>query len=180
MSLADQLQADLKDAMRSKDTLRLNTIRSLRAALQHETTAKRERELDAAIQRLAKERRVAVSTIRVEDLPELPPAEPLTETEMQQVVSREVKKRQDSVETYRQVGRAEAAAQEEAEIAVLQGYLPQQLSADELRPLVQQIIEEVGATSKADLRKVMPVVMARYRDRADGRTLNQLVQELLP
>lgn len=117
----------------------------------------------------------------LEDIPsaDLPTQEPLGEDEIVQIIGREVKKRQDLVEAYQKGGRAEMAASEQAEIAILQSYLPAQLSADELRPLVQAIITEVGATSKADLKKVMPLVMGRLRNKADGRTLNQVVGELL-
>lgn len=177
MGLNEQLQDDLKEAMRSKEEPRLTTIRSLRASLKNDEMTKRARERSAVLERLARERGVSTDQIPTSDLPE---GEPLTEAEMQQVVSREIKKRQDAADAYRKVGREDAAASEEAEIAVLRAYMPKQLSADELRPLVQQVIAEVGATSKADMKKVMPVVMGRYKDRADGRTLNQLVQELLP
>lgn len=176
MDLLEQLQNDLKDAMRSKEEPRLTTIRSLRSALQNEEMSKRAGERSAALQRLARERGVQPDAIPAADLPA---GEPLTEAERLQVVSREIKKRQDAAESYRKVGRAEAAADEEAEIAVLRQYMPAQLSADELRPLVQGVIDELGASGKADLKRVMPVVMSRYKDRADGRTLNQLVQELL-
>lgn len=179
MGLAEQLQQDLKDAMRAKQEPRLTTIRSLRAAIKSEADAKRSRELDAAIKRYAQEQGIAMGEVKIEDLPPLPETEPLSEAEIQLLIGREVKKRQDAVEAYRKADREEAAAAEEAEMAVLRGYLPQQLSADELRPLVQAVIQEVGATSKADLKKVMPVVMSRYKERADGRMLNQLVQELL-
>ena len=165
--------------MRAKDEPRLTTIRSLRAAIKSEADAKRSRELDAALKRYAQEQGVPLSQARIDDLPALPEVEPLSEAEMQQIIGREVKKRQDAVEAYQKAARADAAAAEEAEIAVLRTYLPQQLSAEELRPLIQNVIQEVGATSKADLKKVMPAVMSRYKDRADGRTLNQLVQELL-
>lgn len=173
MALDQQLQNDMKTAMRAKDTLRLNTVRLMRAALQAETTTKRQRQLDA----LVTQRKTKLEEI---DPADIPPAEPLNEDEMLKVLAREVKKRHDSVEMYLKGGRDELAAQEQAEIAVLQGYLPQQLSADDLRPMIASIIAEVGATSKADLRKVMPVVMSRLRDKADGRTLNQVVGELLP
>ncbi len=176
MGLIEQLQQDLKDAMRAKEEVRLMTIRSLRAAIKNEEVAKRSRERNAVLERLAKERGVKAEEIAASELPE---GEPLTEAEIQQVISREVKKRQDAIEAYRKVGREDAAAAEEAEMTVLKAYLPQQMSAEELRPLIQAVIQEVGASSKADLKKVMPVVMSRYKDRADGRTLNQLVQELL-
>jgi uncharacterized protein YqeY len=173
MTLMDQLQADLKTALRAREEPRLTTIRSLIAAIKNEAVTRRG---DAA-KRIAKERGVTLENLPPDALPS---DTSLSDAEIVQVINREVKKRQDTVEAYRAVNRADAAANEEAEIEVLRQYLPQQLSADELRPLVQQVIDEVGATSKADLKKVMPVVMSRYRDRADGRTLNQLVQELLP
>ncbi|MBA3942972.1 MAG: GatB/YqeY domain-containing protein [Herpetosiphonaceae bacterium] len=172
MALDEQLQNDMKAAMRSKDTLRLDTIRLLRSNLQAERGAKRQRALDA----LVAQRRVALDAIPAN---ELPPEEPLTEAEMQQVLAREAKKRQDSVEIYTRGGRQDLADQEQAELAILQSYLPARLSVDEVRPMVQAIITEVGATSKADMKKVMPVVMSRLRDKADGRMLNQLVGELL-
>jgi uncharacterized protein YqeY len=173
MTLMDQLQADLKTALRAREEPRLTTIRSLLAAVKNEAVTQR----GAAVERIAKER-----GIKLEDLADadLPPAAQLSDADIHQVINREVKKRQDAIETYRKANRAEAAAAEEAEAEILRQYLPKQLSADELRPLVQQTIAEVGAISKADMKKVMPVVMSRYRDRADGRTLNQLVQELLP
>ncbi len=172
MALDEQLQNDMKAAMRSKDTLRLNTIRLLRSTLQAERGAKRQRALDAFVT----QRGVSLDGIPAN---ELPPAEPLTEAEMQQVLAREAKKRQDSVEIYTKGGRQDLADQEQAELAVLQSYLPARLGVDEVRPMVQAIITEVGATSKADMKKVMPVVMSRLRDKADGRMLNQLVGELL-
>jgi hypothetical protein len=173
MTLMDQLQADLKAALRAREEPRLTTIRSVIAAVKNEAVTQR----GAAAKRIAKERGVTLEDLAADDLPS---DTVLDDAIIMDVINREVKKRQDSVDTYRQVNRADAAAAEEAEIAVLRQYLPTQLSAEDLRPLVQQVIDEVGATSKADLKKVMPVVMSRYRDRADGRTLNQLVQELLP
>ena len=173
MPLMDQLQTDLKAALRAREEPRLTTIRSLIAAVKNEAVTQR----GAAAKRIAQERGVALEDLASDDMPS---HAALSDADIMQVINREVKKRQDSVDTYRSVNREDAAVAEEAEIAVLRQYLPKQLGADELRPLVQQVITEVGATSKADLKKVMPVVMSRYRDRADGRTLNQLVQELLP
>jgi uncharacterized protein len=176
MNLIEQIGADLKDAMRAREEPRLTTIRSLRAAIKNEEVAKRTRERSAVVQRLAKERGVRPDTIEVSELPE---GEPLSDAELMQVIRSEIKRRQDAAESYRNVGRDDAAAAEETEMAVLKAYLPQQLSADELRPLIQAVIAEVGASGKGDMKKVMPVVMSRYRDRADGRTINQVVQELL-
>ncbi len=172
MTLMDQLQADLKTALRAREEPRLTTIRSLIAAIKNEAVTQR----GAAAERIAKDRGVKLEHLASSDLPT---TGQLSDADIVHVINREIKKRQDAVDTYRNANRAEAAVGEEAEINVLRQYLPAQLSADELRPLVQQVIQEVGATSKADLKKVMPVVMSRYRDRADGRALNQLVQELL-
>jgi len=176
MGLLEQLQTDLKEAMRARDATRMTTIRSLRAAITNEEVNRRSRIRSQALQRIASERGVKIEEIGADELPEV---EALAEADLLQLVRSEIKKRQESAEAYRSGGRSEAAAQEEAEIAVLQHYLPRQLSADELRPLVADIISEVGASGRGDLKKVMPVVMSRYRDIADGRTLNQLVQELL-
>lgn len=176
MSIGEQLQNDLKDAMRSREEPRLTTIRSLRAAIKNEEVNKRAKERNEAMQRLVRERNIKPEDV---DPADLPAGEPLTDAETMQVIRSEIKKRQDSVEVYRGAGRADAAAAEEAEIEVLRAYLPQQMTADELRPLIQAVIAEVGASSKADMKKVMPVVMSRYRDRAEGRTINQVVQELL-
>ncbi len=176
MDILEQLQQDLKEAMRSKEEPRLTTIRSLRAALKNEEMTKRAQERTKVQKQLAHERGVNVDAIAAD---ELPVGVPLTTSEMLQVVQREVKKRQDAAEAFRKVGRDDAAAAEEAEMAVLKLYLPQQMSPEELRPQIQAIVEEVGATSKADLKKVMPVVIARFKDRAEGRVLNQLVQEVL-
>jgi uncharacterized protein YqeY len=102
---------------------------------------------------------------------------------MQQVVAREVKKRQDSIEAYRKAGREDLATDEETEAALLRNYLPAQMERDEARARVGEIIAEIRGGGPplglADMKRVMPVVMERLRDRADGRTLNQLVRELL-
>ena len=176
MSLTDQVRSDLKDAMRAKDEMRTGTIRLLLSALKYEQDAKRQRALDA------------VTTARGLDLREipegeLPTEEPLTEAEIRQVIGREVKKRQDSVETYRKASREELAAAEESEIAILQCYLPAQMDREEARSRVAAIIGEVQAggapLGAGDMKRIMPVVVERLRDQVDGRTLNQLVRELI-
>ena len=176
MSLTDQLRNDLKDAMRAKDQPRMTTIRMLLSALKYEETAKRQRALDGMVQ---------ARGMALQEIPEteLPPVEPLTDAEMQQVVAREVKKRQDSIEAYRKAGREDLATAEETEAALLRNYLPAQMERDEARAHVGEIIAEIRGGGPplglADMKRVMPVVMERLRDRADGRTLNQLVRELL-
>ncbi|MGA7613933.1 MAG: GatB/YqeY domain-containing protein [Thermoanaerobaculia bacterium] len=99
----------------------------------------------------------------------------LTDEEATAVVARAVKQRQDSIEQYRKGGREDLAAREEAEIAMLQDYLPQQLSETEVEAIVDQTIASTGATSKKDTGKVMKEIMASHRGTVDGR----MVQEIL-
>lgn len=95
------------------------------------------------------------------------------------VVSTLVKQRRESAQMYADNGRPELAAKEEAELAVLQEYLPAQLGEEDIRELVKAAIAEVGATSIKDLGKVMPLVMGRTKGAADGKVVNQLVREYL-
>jgi hypothetical protein len=103
----------------------------------------------------------------------------LTEDEVLGVVTKEVKTRRESVDAFRKGGREDLAAKEEAEIAVLNDYLPQQLADDELRALVDQAVAETGATSARDLGKVMGVLSPRIRGRADGKTASGMVAQAL-
>jgi uncharacterized protein YqeY len=104
---------------------------------------------------------------------------PLRDDELVGVLSREVKTRRESVEAYTKAERPELAAKERAEVAILAEFLPQQLSEDELRGLVNAAIEQTGAASARDLGKVMGVVAAQTRGRADGRTVSAMVAQEL-
>jgi uncharacterized protein YqeY len=103
----------------------------------------------------------------------------LTEDEVLGVVSKEVKTRRESVEAFRKGGREDLAAKEEAEIAILSGYLPQQLTEDELRALVDEAIAATGAASARDMGKVMGWLSPRIRGRADGKTASGMVAQAL-
>ncbi len=104
---------------------------------------------------------------------------PLSEEEVIAVLQREVKQRRDAVEEYVKAHREDRAQIERDEIAVLQQYLPQQMSADEIRAYVEQAIAETGARGPADIGKVMPVLMQRLKGKAEGRLINQLVRQQL-
>ena len=95
------------------------------------------------------------------------------------VISKEVKMRKDSVEEFKKGGREDLVAKTEAEIAVLMPYLPQQLSEDEIRSLVQAAVEQVGASSPKDMGNVMGVLMPKVKGRADGKLVNTIVKEAL-
>lgn len=95
------------------------------------------------------------------------------------VISTLVKQRREAAQMYADNDRPELAAKEEAEMAVLQEYLPAQLGEDEIKAIVSAVIAETGASSMKDMGRVMPQVMARTKGAADGKFVNQLVRELL-
>ena len=104
---------------------------------------------------------------------------PLSEDEMLAVVSREVKTRRESVEAFRKGGREDLAVKEEAEIAILQEFLPQALSEAEIAALVDEGVAATGAASARDLGKVMGWLAPRTRGRADGKRVSELVAQTL-
>ncbi|MFA0752104.1 MAG: hypothetical protein SLRJCFUN_002507 [Candidatus Fervidibacter sp.] len=103
----------------------------------------------------------------------------LTDDEILGVIQSEIRKRRESIEAFQQGGRADLAEREQAELAILEAYLPQPLSRAELEALVRETIREVGALSVRDMGKVMAVLMPKVRGRADGREVNELVRQLL-
>ena len=102
----------------------------------------------------------------------------LTPDEEVGVLSRELKQRKDSLES-KAAGRDDSVQELEGEIAVVQGYMPAQLSADDVKAVVEETIKAVGATSKADFGKVMGAVMPKLKGKADGKLINATVKELL-
>lgn len=138
--------ADMKAAMKSKDKLRLATIRMLLSEFKYAEIRK---------------------------------GSELTEAELTDAITKEIKKRQDAVPLYRQGGRDELADKEELEQAILQAYLPAQLSESELDALVEEAVAEVGAGSLQELGKVMSVLMPRTKGRADGAVVSQKVKSRL-
>ena len=107
-------------------------------------------------------------------------AETLSDADFVALVQKEVKKRRDAVEQYEKGGRPELAAKEKAEIAVLETFLPQPLSPEELEQLVKATLAETGAKSKKDMGPVIKAVQAKAAGRADGKTISGLVGKLLP
>src|SRR5262249_7640500 len=103
----------------------------------------------------------------------------LSDPEAIKALAAYAKQRRDSIESYRQGGREDLALKEEAELAIVQEYLPKQLAADEVRRIAREAIAEAGATSPKDLGAVMKIVMPRVKGAADGRMVNQIVAELL-
>ncbi|MDF1860604.1 MAG: GatB/YqeY domain-containing protein [Verrucomicrobiales bacterium] len=147
--LSQQITEDMKTAMRAKDTVALNTIRMLKSSIKN-----------AAIEKGGAD------------------AE-LDDTEISNVIRKEVKKRQDSIEQYEAAGRQELADQEKVEIEVLNGYLPEPLAEEEIAKIVDEAIAEVGATSRKEMGQVMKIVQEKTAGRADGKTLSQAVMSKL-
>ena len=95
------------------------------------------------------------------------------------ILQKEAKMRRESIEEMRNAGRADDAAQGEQELTILEEFLPQQMSREEIEKLVQQVIDEVGAVSTGEMGKVMGKLMPQVKGRADGNLVNQVVRELL-
>lgn len=104
----------------------------------------------------------------------------LSDAEALGVIQKAVKQRQDSIEQYEKANRPELAAKEKSEMDLLKSYLPAEVSAEELESGIQEIITSTGAQSKKDLGKVMKEATVRFKGRADGRKIQEIVARLLP
>ncbi|HEY7738249.1 MAG TPA: GatB/YqeY domain-containing protein [Candidatus Limnocylindria bacterium] len=103
----------------------------------------------------------------------------LTDAEVVEVLDRQVKQRRESIELFTNGGRPELAEAEAAEIAILREFLPEPLSSDELERLVREAVQATGASSPADMGKVMGVLVPQTKGRADGKEVSDLVRRLL-
>lgn len=146
MSLKDQLFTDMKNAMKNKESLRKNTIQSVRTAVLQE-------EKDNQLS--------------------------LSDDQIIGVIASQLKKRKAALPEFEKSGREDLINELKAEIEILQDYLPEQLSDEELRAMVQETIDEVGATSMKDMGKVMQVMTDKANGRADNKKVSQLVKQLL-
>jgi len=153
--LLEQIQTDLKNAQLARDEIKVSTLRLLLSEVKNAEIAKNSP---------AESR---------------PPAGGLSDEDIISVVQREVKKRKEAAIAFRSGGREESAVKEEAELKVLESYLPAQLSDEELTKLVEETIHEVGATSVADMGKVIGAVMGKVKGKADGGMVSSLVKEKL-
>ena len=147
MSLTDQINNDLKVAMKAKDTTTLTALRAIKSQLLLAATEKGGGESDeqAGIKMLQKQ----------------------------------VKQRKDSAELYKSQGREDLAEAELAEAAIIEKYLPKQLSEDELKPIIQAIVDRLGATGMQDMGKVMGAASQELAGKADGKKISSVVKGLL-
>lgn len=104
---------------------------------------------------------------------------PLEDNEVLDILSREIKIRKDSLQEFKKAGRDDLVTGLAAEIEIISQYLPEQLTEEEIQEIVRQTIQELGASSKADMGKVMSALMPKTKGRADGKLVNQYVQQLL-
>jgi len=102
-----------------------------------------------------------------------------TDEEIIQLVGKEIKQRKDAIEQFEKGGRSELAEKEKAELKVLEKYLPPQLGEDEIRAIIKEAMAQTGASSKADIGKLMGAIMPKTKGKADGGLVNKLVQEVL-
>ncbi len=103
----------------------------------------------------------------------------LSDADILGIIAKQVKQRQESIASFKQGNRPDLVAQEEAEMAVLNDYLPQQMSREEIIAAAHRVIAEVGAAGLGDKGRVMPKLIAQLKGRADGREINEVVTELL-
>lgn len=150
-SILDRVKTDLTAAMKAQDDVRRRALRSLRAALANKEIEQRQEGAETTLS---------------------------TEDELA-VVQKQVKQRQDSIEQYEEAGREDLVEKEREEMEVLEEYLPERLSDEELSERLEGIIEEVGATSMGDMGPVMGRAMEELRGRVDGNRVRKMVQELL-
>lgn len=147
MTLQERIQKDMVDAMKAKNSLRLDVLRGMKAAIKN-------REIEKIRQ--------------------------LTETEILQLLQTLVKQRKDSIEQFIKGGRNDLASREQAELQIIESYLPDAVGEEEIRAVVTQVISELQATSPKDIGRVMKEVLSRFSGkRVDGKGVNELVRSQL-
>ena len=146
MSLKDQLLSDMKESMKSKDSVRLETIRSVISAVKNQ---------------------------------EIDTRKDIKEEETLTIVSREVKKRKEAAALYEQGNRPELKDKEIQEMEILKAYLPEQVSEEDLRRRIQEVIKETGAEGMKDFGKIMKTLVPEFKGKADNALIKDLANEYL-
>ncbi len=145
--LEKKINDDLKGAMKEKKTIKIETLRMLKAEIKNVTISKKGTSLE--------------------------------DKDVFQIISKQIKQHRDSIETFSRGGREDLAEKEKQELEILQSYLPEQLSKEEIVSIVKQAIVETGAASRSDMGKVMKVVMEKVKGAAEGKLVSQIVAEQL-
>lgn len=150
MALKDQIMADLKQAMKNKDQERLRVLRSLKTRL---------------LEREISERKEGEAT--------------LSDEQAIEVLMKAAKQRKESIEQFEEGGRDDLVASEKAELEVINSYLPEMLSEEEVREIARDKIEQLGAENMADMGKVMGATMQELKGKAEGSLVSKVVKEEL-
>ena len=145
--LEENIFNDYKQAMKSKDPLKVSVLRLLRAEITNLAVAKKKNNLD--------------------------------DSEVVSLIKKQIKQRQDSIEQFTQGGRLEMAEKEKQELELLKPYLPEELSADEIKEIIEDVVVATSACGAKDMGKVMKEINARISGKADGRLVSDLVRERL-
>lgn len=147
MNLTEKINHDLKEAMKSNDTIKLQTIRSIRALiLEFEKSGSGKK---------------------------------LNEEEEIKLLSSAAKKRKEAMEEYIKAGRNDLASIEEAELNIIKTYLPKQLTSEEILQRIKQLADQIGATTKADFPKLMPLAIKELKGLADGKVIKETIEKFL-
>ena len=147
MNLTEKINNDLKEAMKSSDSLRLQTVRSIRALIL-------EFEKSGSGKKLNPEEEI-------------------------KLLSSAAKKRKEAMEEYIKAGRQDLASLEEAELKIIMTYLPKQLTMDEIVSKIKELAAQIGAQTKADFPKLMPVAVKELKGQADGKAIKEAVEKVL-
>ncbi|MGL5940519.1 MAG: GatB/YqeY domain-containing protein [Waterburya sp.] len=150
MSLKERIGEDIKTAMKAKDKIRLQTVRSIKKAILEKEVEVRPQGQDS-----------------------------LTEEQEIELLSQQAKQRRDSIEQFKNAGRDDLADKESQELAIIETYLPEQVSDSELEVIIDEIIANSGASSVKDLGKVMGPAMKQLKGKADGKKIQELVKSKL-
>jgi uncharacterized protein YqeY len=147
MNLTEKINSDLKEAMKSNDNIRLQTIRSIRALILEFEKSGSGKKLD--------------------------------EEEEIKLLSSAAKKRKEAMEEYNKAGRNDLASIEESELNIIMSYLPKQLTKDEIVSKVKELAGQIGAQSKTDFPKLMPLAVKELKGKADGKAIKEAVEKVL-
>lgn len=147
MGLKEKINEDLKNAMKAKDEIRLQTIRSIRALI-----------LEFEKSGSGKE---------------------LNDEEAIKLLTSAAKKRKEAIEQYENAGRIDLAEKEKKELQIIEEYLPKQLSFEELLEETRKLANEIGASSKQDFAKLMPLAAKKFKGQADGKLIKEAVEKIL-
>jgi len=158
------IQTDLTEAVKKSDEISRSTLRMLLAAILNKEKEKRHK--IAKVEPEMTEKELAEKSC-------------LTDEETIEVISSEVKKRKEAILGFEKGERKELAEKEKAEIEILEKYLPEQLSEEEIRKLVKEVIEKTGAKETKNMGKVMAEIMPKVKGKAEGSEVRKIVKELL-